>query len=686
HHHNLVDAHVSNNDPSIPVQSVRGPGPDSTPSGAIPLLSLQGLDDTNTRPIVPAAVYYDDRGNKTLEGDLVSIIHILSHVKYCATIKKLVSEYYDLGQAAIVPRCLVLPAISDLERIQEEVLHLGAATDDTASRAAFLPVAERVWRATKSKIDITPTTSLEEFRSHYTGANLRVETIGLISAIAARAARVGLFPNNEDRHNFLQAMFQCSARCVHLARELATEMNDVIVWLSYENLRVTTSIQGYAGANVWRRLGDVSTDLLALEAHREAALANVPFFLAECRRRIFAAAYDWDKFLATLFGRPPRILSSYADCRLPLELTNDQLSSGGLSDEEQASFELTGGWATENFPCSASYIRAIHILAQFKEQALLHHLKTLDSETRSKLEEISHRCKQAWDNLPKRLHYDSACWKSDLGHMTCLKLAEVYLTYLQTQFYIHRLLTKGDASCSPHLVQTCSSLIELSLEIGGFRSQSVYDIYRNFRSSTILCYGLPGAITLVNALKTARDTMSRAKFADLLRLVSIRRLHVFVSLLENVYRPEEANYAICVKASGLISRAMDGILEYLLSGFVNNTQQPGAELASDLAAGIQNPMSVDDAAGVWQVDTALDGITDWDAAALMDMNDWMEGIDWTNSSHYDNEKGTVTVVEVRKAPATKQRFEPDSTRKLNSAELADMLHREAMFHYMAMRL
>lgn len=243
-HHNL-DAHVSNNNSSIPIQSVRGP--DTTPSGAIPLLSLQGLDDTITRPIVPAAVYHDDRGNKTLEGDLVSIVHILSHVQYCATIKKLVSEYYDLGQAAIIPRCLVLPAISDLERIQEEVLHLSAATDDTASRAAFLPVAERVWRATKSKIDIISTTSLEDFRSHYTGANLRVETIGLISAIAARAARVGLFPNNEDRHNFLQAMFQCSARCVHLARELATEMNDVIVWLSYENLRVTTSMQGYAG-------------------------------------------------------------------------------------------------------------------------------------------------------------------------------------------------------------------------------------------------------------------------------------------------------------------------------------------------------------------------------------------------------------------------------------------------------
>lgn len=145
-------------------------------------------------------------------------------------------------------------------------------------------------------------------------------------------------------------------------------------------------IHACIGPNVWRRLGDVSTDLLALEAHREAVLANVPFFLAECRRRIFAAAYDWDKFLATLFGRPPRILSLYADCRLPLELTNDQLSLGEISEEDRASFESTGGWAAENYPCSASYIRAIHILSQFKEKALLHHLKPLDTETRSQLE------------------------------------------------------------------------------------------------------------------------------------------------------------------------------------------------------------------------------------------------------------------------------------------------------------
>ena len=127
--------------------------------------------------------------------------------------------------------------------------------------------------------------------------------------------------------------------------------------------------------------------------------------------------------------------------------------------------------------------------------------------------------------------------------------------------------------------------------------------------------------------------MSRAKFADLLRLVSIRRLYVFVSLLETVYRPEDANYAICLKASGLISRAMDGVLEHVLSGFANDTQQSENGLTTNNSTiDVQDSTSLNDAAGMWQVNTALDGMTDWDATALMDMNDWMEGIDWTNVS------------------------------------------------------
>ncbi|KAI4716107.1 hypothetical protein E4T48_07707 [Aureobasidium sp. EXF-10727] len=679
HNDDRVDSGVSENSLSTHLLPVRNP--DATSPGDLPLLSLQSLDNSNAQHEIDIALY-DDRGDKTLEGDLLSIIYILEHLKYCGIIRKLVSAYYELGQVAVIPSQLVLPAISDLEQIHRDILHLRTTTDDATSNAAIRAVAGRIRRATASKIVVTRTTSLNDFRSSYTGINLRVETVGLIFTLAARASRIGLSLDKEDRHEFVQAMFQCSARCMHLARELATEMNDVIVWLSYENLRISTSIQGYATHHtpslwtsnlihvytdpcIWRRLGNVSTDLLALEAHREAATTNVPFFLAECRRRTFAAAYHWDKFLATLFDRPPRILSCFADCHLPFEMADDRLCLTGSSDEEQALYERTGGWSTGNSFCSTTWIRALYILAQFKEEALLHHLKPLDHETRSKLEmirvrdekcrsdyihrDLASRCQRTWDNFPKRLHYDSACWKSDLTLMTSLRLAEVYLTYLQTRFHIHRLMEKGDSRCSPELVRICSSIIETTVEIGSFRNQAVYQLHRSFRASTVgrtelvmccirltpckvLCYGLPSAVTLVNALKSARKTMSRVQFADLVHLVSIRRLSVFVSLLESVYRPEDANYTLCMKASKLISSALDEVLDYLLSVFADGAQELAPSLTSNSTAEVQNPTSSDDVAAFWLAGNTLGELMDWDAANLVDMNNWMEGIDWTNAS------------------------------------------------------
>ncbi|KAK6004844.1 hypothetical protein QM012_007623 [Aureobasidium pullulans] len=53
---------------------------------------------------------------------------------------------------------------------------------------------------------------------------------------------------------------------------------------------------------------------------------------------------------------------------------------------------------------------------------------------------------------------------------------------------------------------------------------------------------------------------------------------------------------------------------------------------------------------------------------------------------YNNEKASARVVQVRRAHASRPRSEPDFTRKLTTAEYADMLHTEAMFHHMAMRL
>lgn len=126
--------------------------------------------------------------------------------------------------------------------------------------------------------------------------------------------------------------------------------------------------------------------------------------------------------------------------------------------------------------------------------------------------------------------------------------------------------------------------------------------------------------------------MSRVDFVDLARRVSIRRLSVFVTFLEGVYRPENANYALCIRASGLISGALDEILEYLLSLASNDTPQPGPGVIDNALAAQKDTLSHDGVAAVEIADNTLLDMFDWDAANLMDMNNWMGEIDWTNVS------------------------------------------------------
>jgi hypothetical protein len=230
--------HHANHLPSVSASSITSPA-------TLPLLSLQSLDDANTQNVLSTAMY-DDRGNETLQEDLLSITYILDQLHHCGTIRKLLGEFYRMSQVAVVPGHLVLPIVSDLEQIHEDILHQRARSDLAASKAAVSAMAQQILHATVSRTTMTSTTSLPEFLSFYSGSNLRVESIGLIFAVAARASRLGLIPESDTSHDFLQTMFQGSARCLRLARELAMEMNDVIVWLSYENLRITTSIQGYS--------------------------------------------------------------------------------------------------------------------------------------------------------------------------------------------------------------------------------------------------------------------------------------------------------------------------------------------------------------------------------------------------------------------------------------------------------
>ena len=64
--------------------------------------------------------------------------------------------------------------------------------------------------------------------------------------------------------------------------------------------------------------------IYALGLHRFQSSENdVPFFISETRKRLFVTSYRWDKTLATLLGRPPRLPYHYCETSLPLDIEDD---------------------------------------------------------------------------------------------------------------------------------------------------------------------------------------------------------------------------------------------------------------------------------------------------------------------------------------------------------------------------
>jgi hypothetical protein len=95
----------------------------------------------------------------------------------------------------------------------------------------------------------------------------------------------------------------------------------------------------------------------------------------------------------------------------------------------------------------------------------------------------------------------------------------------------------------------------------------------------------------------------------------IRNLIVFVSQLESIRGPEEANYDICVQASRAISRTLDDLLEQAIAP---PGQAPVTPAQPQVIA--NEHVDVDDL-GALNPD-------DWEN---FDLSNWIKSIDWTSA-------------------------------------------------------
>lgn len=161
-----------------------------------------------------------------------------------------------------------------------------------------------------------------------------------------------------------------------------------------------------------------------------------------------------------------------------------------------------------------------------------------------------------------------------------------YLAYLYNDFLIQRLIAgKNNSRGNTALLSVSAEILSTVLTLGTQREQMV-DLRPDFTwtvctiqdlftctffdiccKSQVLLYGFPSASLLIKALQHQKRTGEPFLYEGS-RSALIRNLSVFISHLESIVRPDNANYALFQRASQVFSKIIDEILEpqSILSG------------------------------------------------------------------------------------------------------------------------
>lgn len=182
---------------------------------------------------------------KTRDEYLTAMRDIISNVKFLPAIEKHIRAYFSFSQGALVQR----PIILELAKLVRQSLErLGLITEETADLIQFQMndhFALDMLRCSSSEVVVSPSLNLEEFCALFWGKNVRVETLGLLFAVAARS-HLYRYSNDDRDDEFIREMNRCSKLSLRLARDLAPQATDLMIWLAHENLQLTTTIEGDA--------------------------------------------------------------------------------------------------------------------------------------------------------------------------------------------------------------------------------------------------------------------------------------------------------------------------------------------------------------------------------------------------------------------------------------------------------
>lgn len=196
-------------------------------------------------------------------------------------------------------------------------------------------LSERIWRNTLAPLEFDGETSAVEYARLGSGLNLRWEVLGAIATcigfavIEAPLSDPIFLEIGVSRACVLAKMQEIAEKCLVFCRYCEV-LDDMFIWLLLEYSSLIYALKGNRHYATYRATGEANSAVIAMGLHQKTkASEQIPFFLAELRKRAFTQAYFQEIGLAVVLGRPPRLSYRYCTVEGPLDLTEDQLVQTG---------------------------------------------------------------------------------------------------------------------------------------------------------------------------------------------------------------------------------------------------------------------------------------------------------------------------------------------------------------------
>ncbi|KAL7624896.1 hypothetical protein AAE478_004110 [Parahypoxylon ruwenzoriense] len=486
---------------------------------------------------------------------------ILSFLKDSSMINRLVTRWYQICEDE---GCICIEPIMKEWLYGLGLQYGGVLRDQNPEKIRRL--CELLWRNTQTPLIFNENTTAVQWARFGTGPNIRWEVIGLIAAIAGQCANT---PDPADgfskKHNFASPSFprqmsEISEACLSFCRDCET-LGDMFLWLLMENYCLTAITKGESSQATYVQSGEILSTAIAMGLHQGVEPADqLPFFLSEIRKRLFAQTYSGEVGIATFLGRPPRISYRYCNLQPPLDLSVSQLVREG----DELTLALAGlddkGFNTAGRIHRVTWMKTWLGFAPQREDILdIAVGQYTRDEILHRAEMIQRRSKQHWEGLPpfiKKLR-DGPLETEGRRPTEILFMTVMRQAFRANDLLLQHVLIRKAGASSEKLIHVARSIFRDILLMS--QRHDLGALFQNDVASLLAVQGLRSAAVIAVELLKQEQLPVYPKEPLLPRSQTIQDLAVFAARLGAI-DPTDGSYAICDQGRKVITLILDKIL------------------------------------------------------------------------------------------------------------------------------